>query len=354
MTPSACIVVSGWGAVSPAGWGSEALLAACGVGVEPLPAEFWEREGQARPARVRRVPKPALVPEAWREPRLRRTSLIGRYAASAALEALDRSGRAAAVREGTWRLGILFTAVNGCVEFSRRFFSEVLREPSLASPILFPETVFNAPASHLSAVLGSPHANLTLLGDSAQYACAMETGVRWLLRGEVDGCLVVGAEEADWLTAEGARWFDDATPCAEGAGAVYLERRGGPPSPGTLLLDRLADVRTYSARVPRCEALAAVRTELECGLEGTGASLLCDGLTGHAPRDREEKAVWDHWTGERMSVRAALGDGFAAATAWQVVLALGWLAAPGCGGRNALVSAAGENSAATGVRFARV
>lgn len=351
--PESPIVIAGWGAVSPAGWGAAPLLHAVGPGGVVPPPEPCLREGQSRPALLRRVPAPDGVPDLWREPRLRRASAIGRFAAHAALEALDQSGRAESVRRGDWRLGILFTTVNGCVDFSRRFFAEVLRDPAHASPILFPETVFNAPSSHLGAILGSTSANHTLLGDSSQFVAALESAARLLLRREVDGCLVCGAEEGDWLTAEGARWFDDSTPCAEGAGALYLERSAAGASPPRVVLDRLADVQTFSARGARADALAAVREDLEVMLPEGPGRLLCDGRTGHASRDAAESTVWDDWQGARISVRQVLGNGFAAATAWQSVIAASFLADPERSFSEALVSASGENGAAAGARLIR-
>jgi 3-oxoacyl-(acyl-carrier-protein) synthase len=43
----------------------------------------------------------------------------------------------------------------------------VVSGASAASPLLFPETVFNAPASHLAAILGITGASYTLVGDGA-------------------------------------------------------------------------------------------------------------------------------------------------------------------------------------------
>ena len=40
------------------------------------------------------------------------------------------------------------------IRYSERFFGEVLENPATASPMLFPETVMNAPASHMAAYLG--------------------------------------------------------------------------------------------------------------------------------------------------------------------------------------------------------
>ncbi len=119
------------------------------------------------------------------------------------------------------RLGIIFCVTAGCVQYSRRFYDEAWRNPATASPLLFPETVFNAPASHLSAILESPCVNYTLVGDPGTFLQALALAAGWLANDRIDSCLVVGAEELDWLTADAYRHFSRGVACGEGAGAVY-------------------------------------------------------------------------------------------------------------------------------------
>src|SRR4029453_1184353 len=110
-----------------------------------------------------------------------------------------------------------------------------------ASPLLFPETVFNAPASHLAAILGITGTTYTLVGDSAVVVLAIKMGDDLMANEALDYCLVVGAEEADWLLCDPyRRWrllrltpplepFDEKKRgmiLSEGAGAVLLARDG--------------------------------------------------------------------------------------------------------------------------------
>ena len=204
MSPSR-IEIAGWGAVSPAGWSSADLLAAVESG-EPLSHGISEREGRRQPVPVRRVPKPAEKYSWLRQPRLRRTSPIARFCVAAALEAIGES-RMAAVEKGEHRLGVIYALVNGCVNYSQRFFREVLEDPSLASPIVFPETVFNAPASHLSAMLGANAINYTVVGDSATFVPALELATDWIADDLCDSVVIIGGEEFDWLSAEAFQLF---------------------------------------------------------------------------------------------------------------------------------------------------
>ena len=218
---SPSIILAGAGAVCSAGWGTDALVDAVGKRRD-LPTDLSQREHSPIHIQVRRVPKPTTPLAFLRNPRLRRASPISRYAVAAALEALGEDRRAQ-VQANAYRLGILFVFMNGCVNYSNRFYGEVLNDPSLASPILFPETVFNAPASHLAAMLESRGPAYTLVGDSAQFLGGMDLGIEWLLDEQVDGVLVVGSEELDWLSTEAASLFSRNIIVSEGAGAVLLE-----------------------------------------------------------------------------------------------------------------------------------
>src|SRR6266498_3577469 len=204
MTSEDSIFIHGIGAVSPAGWGVLPMREALAKG-EPLPVKEIARPGWTRSLRVRPVPPPSPRPNFLSHARLRRTSPITQFAVAAALEALGED--AAHVSNGSLRLGIILCVMTGCVNYSRRFYDETLKDPATASPLVFPETVFNAPASHLAALLGTTAINYTLVGDPATVLQGIALAADWLLSEQVDGCLVIGAEEMDWLTAEAVTLF---------------------------------------------------------------------------------------------------------------------------------------------------
>src|SRR5207237_6501166 len=111
---------------------------------------------------------------------------------AAALEALGED--ASRVSEGRLRVGIVLCVMAGCVSYSRRFYKETLDDPATASPLVFPETVFNAPASHIAALLGTTAITYTLVGDPGTFLHGLALAADWLLSQRVDGCLVVGTE----------------------------------------------------------------------------------------------------------------------------------------------------------------
>lgn len=334
------ISVAGIGAVSAAGWGVEALAEAV------RSQRFIERSSLDRESAGVRVATPVLrVPDGGSSipkfSRLRRASAISKFAAAAVSEALP-ADRLAASLAGEFRIGVITTLMNGCVNYSNRFFGEVLHDPAVASPILFPETVFNAPSSHLSAMLGSTSPNDTLIGDGAEFFTGLELATEWLDRGEVDGCIVVGDEEIDWLSAEALRFYSRDYLPSEGAAALYLEAGGEGPQ-----LMHLPDPQTFSGSRGRIEAAKRLRALLDS--PGHDRPLLVDGRCGVAKHDLPEDLAWSDWAGARLSPRFIVGESLGASAALQCVLAIHALRSGEVS--DALVTSVGGNEQAAGAHF---
>jgi hypothetical protein len=325
------IFVHGTGAVSPAGWGVPALAAALRAGL-PMPVQTMPRPGWETPLRVRAVPPPPARPAFLAHPRLRRAGAMTQHTVAAALEALD--GDAARVQSGELRLGIIVCMMAGGVAYSRRFYEEVLHEPATASPLVFPETVFNAPASHLSAYLNSPTVNYTLVGDDGTFLQGLALAAAWLEAGQADACLVAGTEEIDWIVADAVRLFRRGTIYTSGAGALYLKKDHGPVELAavtdafsfTRSQDSIAAARKMKAQLP-----PAAPDELHCDNDGEGENV-------PAP-------------GGRLTPKKVLGEAFVASAAWQCVAACDLLRQDKFAAAN--VSVVGANQQAVGARFVR-
>jgi hypothetical protein len=329
------VYISGLGAVSPAGWNVAALRDALAK-EQLLPRAEITLSPRNRPLQVLRVPAPNPRPAFLAHTRLRRTSPITQFAVAAALEALGPREPAS-----MQKTGVIVCIFSGCVNYSRRFYDEALKDPATASPLIFPETVFNAPASHISAYLGSSAINYTLVGDAGTFLAGLATGAKWLLDGQVEECLVVGTEEIDWLTAEAVRLFDRGKFLSEGAGAVLL-RKDGP-----VKLEAITDEFLYCI-ADKAAALAQMRTQLG---EMRANTLLIDGTSHEKGISKEEHLLWRDWAGPRVTPKKVLGEGLMASAAWQVVLAADSLAHD-CT-RDAIVSIAGFHQHALGARFKR-
>lgn len=336
------IYIAGLGAVSPAGWGVSALRSALSQGT-PLPDVELVRPGWAERLRVREVPPPAPRPAFLGHPRLRRASAITQYAAGAVLQALEASD---VVGGRPRHLGLVMCVLCGCLQYTQRFFGEVLQDPATASPLLFSETVFNAPASHVAALLPEPPVTCTLLGDPATFLQGLGLAAEWLLEGRVDDCLVVGAEETNWLVADAIRHFDRRVRPAGGGGAVLLSR--SPERSLGVELAQITDPQTHSTRQSRHQAARRMRA---CLPAGAGDELLCDSQPELPRGAAAEAAAWHDWPGARLSPKVILGEGLMAASAWQCVAAVDALQSGRF--RAAIVSVVGASDQALGARFCR-
>ncbi len=211
--------------------------------VTPLGADLdsvWERLSKGETAETRPLLNPEtgrahacipvppkLVEHLGRNPRLRRSSAISYFAVAAALDALKDAGLEM-TPEVARRTAVVFAVTDGGVVYTRKFYEQIVKHGAgTASPLLFPETVYNAPASHLAAQLGIQGSAYTLVGDAAAGLAAVHFADQLLNIGEADHCVVVACEELDWILCEAYRtWRLARLPLSEGAAALVLSREG--------------------------------------------------------------------------------------------------------------------------------
>ena len=322
MTP---IYVHGWGSVSPVGWGMSSLVSALDQNNRPASTRIRRPDGFE--ISVYKVPNRTHRPPFVALPRLRRASPVSHYIVGAAFEALGLTDRPAEPKG----VGVICSVMGGSVIYSERFYGEVLAEPRTASPLLFPETVYNAPASHLSSILGSTERNYTLVADQTGFIDGLSTAATWLNEGLVETCVVIGGEEAGWATAEAGRLLSH-FPIAEGAGSLLLSTQ---PSPVHLKLI------TKAHPFVRTKSRGDVWSDMVNELLGAGASV-SDWLRSQRPGSCLSEGSGN--------LTAFLGDGLAAGGAWAVTAAVSAVAS----GRNsAAVGIFGSNLQARGAIFAR-
>jgi 3-oxoacyl-(acyl-carrier-protein) synthase len=271
---------------------------------------------------------PATIAEAARHPRLRRSSAISRFAVVAALNALRDAGleldQASAARTA-----LIFAISNGGVIYTKRFFHEIVKSgAAAASPLLFPETVFNAPASHLAAILGITGASYTLVGDGAVGILALKMAEDLMANPELDRCLVVGAEEADWLLCDAYRQWRLLRPApplepfarrpkgmilSEGAGAVLLAREGA------LALERIHPGGNFSRQRELVRHLDTIARDLKTG---SATDLLIASANGTFIDAAESAVATNHFADAAVyTPKPALGESVAAGALWQLICA---------------------------------
>ena len=260
-------------------------------------------------------------------PRLRRASAISRFAAAAGLAALE-DARSTIELGDRPRMALVFAISNGGVIYTKRFYHDiVVSGADAASPLLFPETVFNAPASHLAAILGITGVSYTLVGDGAVGLLAIRMAEDLMTDHELDYCLVVGAEEADWLLCDAyRRWrlLRSGPPIepfrrpakgmilSEGAGAILLGREG------EIKIDMTHAGECYFERQKAGESLQRVVTELAA----PETEIVIASANGTFIDDAEERAIAEVLPMSSVySVKPALGESVGASAPWQVIVA---------------------------------
>ena len=248
--------------------------------------------------------------------RLRRSGSISYFACAAAADASQQAG----LLPGG-RTAFVFATSDGSVSYTRRFFEEVASRGA-GSPLLFPETVYNAPASHVAAMLGLVGTVLTLVNDASAGMDALATASDLLHSGEADRCLVVAAEELDWITCEGyRRWKLIAAASSHGAvlteGAVALVL--GPPSPAHVQIARVHPGKTLRRHSSARQTFRRVLDELA---DGKTPDLAVVSASGTRSGILEESLVRESFPGTRLlSPKRFAGEAFAVSSLLQCLCA---------------------------------
>jgi hypothetical protein len=303
------LAIVGQGAVSAAGLGVDALL---GGKTAPLPTAAVGRAEPLWP--VLRVDANAEAFQRWqREPRLRRASPLTLFMTEAASQAL--AGATEAERAET---GLVVALSTGALIYTRRFFDGILAQGrKMASPALFPETVFNSPGSHVAATLKLSGAASVLLGDETAWIAAMQTAAVWLKQRRVRQVLVLGAEEFDPVALDvyrRARWLGRPFAFTPGEGAAALLLRAAKPD------DRAVITEARDGYIYRnaCEARAAAEK-----LFGTiDPKLPCARTAAHTWLGALEEKMTTARPAAKLDAAPYPGEAFTASAGWNTMRAL--------------------------------
>ena len=259
-------------------------------------------------------------------PRLRRSSAISLFAVAAGLSALKNAGFDS--EKNAARTALIFATSNGGVIYTKRFYHDIVTSGAqAASPLLFPETVFNAPASHLAAILGITGTSYTLVGDGAVGILALQMAQDLMQNASLDYCLVVAAEEVDWLLCDAYRkWrlLRLAPPIkpfrerprgmilSEGAGAVVIAREG------PILLEKVAAGGNFA----RQQNAAALLRDIFIKLGAHGTDILIASANGTFIDQAEQETILQKVPKTLVyAMKPALGEGVGAGGIWQIIIA---------------------------------
>jgi 3-oxoacyl-(acyl-carrier-protein) synthase len=317
------LAIAGMGWVTPLGNGVDQVWERLLHGDEATPTTISEEFGD-RSYGAFRVPESALTGLA--HPRLRRASVISRFAAVAGLEALESAG-VKVDSQNAERIALIFAISNGGVIYTKRFYRDVVESGAQsASPLLFPETVFNAPASHLASILSVSGTTYTVVGDGAVGLLAIKMAEDVMANESLDYCLVVGTEEIDWLLCDAyRRWrlLRSAPPIepfskqkrgmilSEGAGAILLAREG------QITIERAHGGGCYSKRAEAAEILKTIlrdlnQTETDFVMSSANGTFIDQVEQGALERVIPDAIIY--------TAKPALGESVGASGLWQVII----------------------------------
>jgi 3-oxoacyl-(acyl-carrier-protein) synthase len=331
------VKIQGMGWVTPLGTGLEEVFARLQAG-ERAEAVGVESPHSARRHLCIKVP-PKLAEAVGRNPRLRRSSAISCFTATAALAALENAG-IKMTPEIAERTAIVYAIASGGVVYTRKFYETIVMQgANAASPLLFPETVYNAPASHVAALLGVTGMSYTLVGDSSVGIAALKFAEQLLETADIDRCLVVGGEEIDWVLCEAYRAWRFPMILAEGAAALVLGRTGN------VALDPVHEGVPFFNQSGAGKALRRVFQDLQTG--GPVDLAVCGG-NGNRTDSAELAALGELFPGvPAVFPKQALGESLGAGALIQTVYGALILQQRGSG--RALVSVPGLNQQAAGL-----
>ena len=317
--------IAGMGWVTPLGRGIDSVWDQLLAGKEATPASISDPVSN-KVYSAFRVPTEALN-ELPAHPRLRRASAISKFAAAAGLDAIAQA-KSATGKIDPERTALVFAASNGGVVYTKRFYHGIIEGGAKsASPLLFPETVFNAPASHLAAILGINGASYTIVGDGAVGVLAVKMASDLIETEWVDSCLLVAAEEADWVLCDAYdKWrlirkeppielFSDrprGTILSEGAGALLLMREG------EAQIDAVDSGGNFARKREAREVVRGIAHRLAADNACVIAS-----ANGTFIDLAERDAIKNELKGSTVySLKSTVGDSIGASAIWQVIAAV--------------------------------
>ncbi len=293
------IALTGLGLVLPCGDGPEAARESLASG----PPCFQEAPAEVGVGRAALCPN--FKPAAHIPPmQLRRLDRASRYAWVAAAQAFADAGLDPKAFGGE-RIGLAAGTLTAGSEASEAFYRPYLdRGPEAASPLLFPNSVANAPSGYVATTFGLKGPSATLLEREVATFEALEQAQRWLRTGRCDAVLVLGLDSIFPLLTHilhGARMtarHGDPKPMqgggmlpGEGAQAFLLEREEDAKARGARIratLGALAFLAPVDENADRAACLATAASEV---LDGP-LDRWISGASGERRLDAAETELW--------------------------------------------------------------
>lgn len=275
------IVVTGIAAISAAGVGIVPLVDAVRSGtsvLQPVPREVTGGDGllwgKAEAFRAADFMPPLKAR------RFDRASLFAVAAAGMALKDAGIDPRAGNGDRVGIALGCGFGGIANSEEFLRGWFEK--GQEGLV-PMLFPNTVPNAPASNASIEHGMKGPNVTQVQRFCSAEAAIQMACRFLEEGRADVMLTGGVDELNPVVMQGfasaGQLHSWAKGFGEGCGMLVLERRDSAAARGATPRAAITGIRTVGRLIPGRKEEGAERI---CG-SGTPGCISFSGCADELP-----------------------------------------------------------------------
>lgn len=282
------IVVTGLSAISAAGMGLEPLRQAVCSGTSALRAipEELTGGGQHLWGKADCFKASDFMPPL----KARKFDRCSLFAVAAAGMALSDAGIAPGTFDST-RIGIVLGCGFGGIANSRELLAGYLTKGiDGLVPMLFPNTVPNAPASNASIEHGLKGPNVTFVQRFCSAEAAVHMACRFLEEGRADIMLTGGVDELDPAMVHAFQQTGQllryGRSFGEGAGLLVLERAEHAQARGATVRATLDQIQTIGRLIPGREKdgierlLSRITPPRYISLSGTAAEtpLLCQGL----------------------------------------------------------------------------
>ena len=326
MTPA--IVITGIGVASPAGFGSDALWDAL---IAKRPCFSPARLPNGDEARVY---APVNDIDAFlNDRRWRRAAEISKFAIAAIKLALDDAGLDPAAWDAN-RAGLVTAVTHGAIKFTIEFHESLIKEgPAAVSPMVFSDSVLNAPAGNASIAFNVRGGAHTVIGDLGAGMLSVSTAIKTMRCTGLKVCLAGATEEHDTIVSDvyarlglmshkggygsAMRPFSplhSGFTSGEGACFLVLEDKTSALERGARIYGEIAYAKTPLSAASPSDAV------------GQGETIVFSGANGTKADDKENAALRglfkDMATRPYIScIKPLIGESFAASSMMQVAAA---------------------------------
>jgi 3-oxoacyl-[acyl-carrier-protein] synthase II len=237
------IAITGIGVISSLGMGKESLVSGFLEKRSGLSKSGERFFGECKDFSVKKY-LPSL--------KARKMSRFSQLSLCSAIEAVEDSG-ISINNYNKFRIGIFVGTGLSSTESTNSFYDGLMKDGPLGcNPILFPETVQNIAASHISIYFGIKGPNVTFSQDNISSELALFYAIELLNSNTIDAAIVSGADELNNACIAGFSAMNALSKNSAVGMMPFDKRRNGivlGEGGATIVLERLEDAKKREAKI---------------------------------------------------------------------------------------------------------